>query len=204
MLGFGIAVLVGLAFLGLRKVVVYAVLGSIVAVVSSIVIGVLSFSGIKFEAVLTNPIRKPYFPLCRRDVGAIQNIACKLTETGAVSSLLQDRRFANWAGILRDYWSNPIIGHGSRGVETLNGGTAHSSYVGLLYDHGAVGLSMWVGLIGLTFKRLIQFRRNMALPPWMLVLIVFSVVAVFHSIQYDPFLWFVAGIGFVAAKEDQH
>ena len=112
-------------------------------------------------------------------------------------ALLRDKRFTEtWPTLLDGIVAQPILGHGSRSVETMLGQTAHSAIFGLWYDFGLVGLLLWLALWTYTTRATlaVSLRSTRLALPWLLALLVSMGMNVMNSFQYDLFLWLLFGV----------
>jgi O-antigen ligase len=85
-------------------------------------------------------------------VGTAVYIVMNQTEAGAVmlkrfhdSANFMSGRDDIYEALLSGIWQNPLLGHGTGSMYSVYDGAAHNIYLQILYDHGAIGLLLYVG-----------------------------------------------------------
>lgn len=106
-------------------------------------------------------------------------------------------RGAVWANGLALYWDNPVFGLGAGGFSGAVGGgirmAAHNTYLEVLVEHGAVGLSLFLAIVlGLLFRaRRYPLEERLL---WWTVLGAWMVLIVTLSWENREYTWLVWGL----------
>lgn len=80
--------------------------------------------------------------------------------TGTVDYYTTSGRTVIYDRCLKAFWESPIIGHGIGGAYYIGIGQPHQMFLEIMVEGGLLYLSIWIGIIYYTFRRVVWLLKN--------------------------------------------